>query len=233
MIVAKDLRIDILGESLFEGVNFVIASNERVALMGPNALAVRLCMRVLSGDEDMDEGKVLADGECISYITAENLQATPDALNVLMRTRPTFLFVDTTDMNDAQVREVTQMLKEYRGGVLVASDSSYLMREARIARVLEIRDFAKTITSFTGTYEAYLTEREKDLARITEAYDRQQREKQKLENWLEQKRDAAAKNRSPQNGNTIRTKKKYLEREILSKEIPNPRARTESDEVEE
>lgn len=222
MIVTKDLRVDVLGEPLFQNVNLVIRSGERVALLGPTASATLLLLQVLSGDEEEDEGKVLTEGERISYITTESLRTNPDSLVTLFHTRPTFLFVHTAEMSGEELASVSGVLRDFKGGALIASDSASLMQIGKVTRVLEIRDFTKSITSFTGTYDAYLVEREKDLARITEAYERQQREKQKLEDWLEQKREAAAKNRSPQNGNTIRTKKKFLEREILRKEIPKP-----------
>ena len=67
-----------------------------------------------------------------------------------------------------------------------------------------------------------MVEREKNQARIKDAYEKQQKEKRRIEDLIDQKRTAATHNRSPEIGATIRAKKKYLQREILDKAVPKP-----------
>lgn len=231
MIVIKQLRVDVLGEPLFEKVNLVIATGERVGVLGARASDVTSFLRVVADQEEMDEGTVTRDGERIGYVPPEVLEGGADALARVLHARPTFLIIDTHGASSSvDMQAVQRFIAQFRGGVLIASEYAELMHAARVTRILEIDPATRSISSFTGNYSDYLVEREKKQARIVEAYEKQQREKRRLESWLEQKRMEATKDRAPEKGATIRTKAKYLQREILDKEIPKP-FHLEQDEV--
>ncbi len=225
MIVTKNLRADVLGEPLFEKVNLVIRSGERIALVGANDADVTLFMRTLAGDSEMDEGTITAEGERIVYISPEIVNAGFDALAQTLHSRTTFLVLNcgTAILEPSVIESVTRFIRGFQGGILLAAADSVLMQTAKITRVFELQTPLKTITSYTGSYDTYLIEKEKNDARANETYKRQQREKQRLEEWLEVKRkEASLDRRSPEKGATIRAKVKYLKREILDKEIPKP-----------
>lgn len=224
MIVVKDLRVDVLGEPLFEKVNFVIRPGERVGVLGVRTTDVKALLRVLVGEDELDDGSITLEGERLEYLSKETLAGSSDALARVLHARPTFLGIDAQELSDSvDMNSITRFVAGFKGGLLIASENADLMQAARVNRILEIHPSTRSISSFTGTYANYLVEREKNQARLKEAYEKQQREKRRLEEWLEGKRKEASKDsKSPEKGATIRTKKKYLQREILDKEIPKP-----------
>ena len=215
MVVTKDLRLNVLGESIFQNINLVLRPNERVGVMGSSDSNVSLFLQTLAGEIEMDEGTVATEGERVGYVSPGSI---PETLSEY-----TFIICDALESFDAEKSDILQrLLAEYRGGVLIASHDSSLMECIKITRMLELHTSTKSISSFTTTYANYLIEREKNETKMAEAYKKQQKEKKRLEDWLEQKRKEASIDRSPQKGSTIRTKAKYLKREILDKEIPRP-----------
>ncbi len=225
MIVVKDLRVNVLGEPLFEKVNLVVRPGERVALVGPVAEHISTLLRVLAGEEDADRGTVTHDGERIAYVSPEMFREGGPALGRLHHTRPTFIFIDATatDAPEQAIGDLERFIQGYRGGLLVASSHNRLIVASKVTRVFELQPLLQTVTTYTGNYADFLIEQEKNRARLTEAYEKQQREKRKLEEYLEQKRLEAGKAKSsPQKGAVVRAKTKQLQREILDKEIPDP-----------
>jgi ATPase subunit of ABC transporter with duplicated ATPase domains len=234
MIVVKNLRADVRTETLFERVNVVIQSGERLAMVGSSEDDATLFLRILAGDAEMDEGTVATEGERVVYVGPEALRGSSDALAQILHARPTFLILDGGNVASAEGSTgIRYLMRGFKGGMLIASADANLMREAKTTRVLELQTSLKTVTSYTGSYDTYLVEKEKNDARANEAYKKQQREKRRLEEWLEQKRKEASVDRSPEKGATIRAKVKYLQREILSKEIPRPASLDGAEEVYE
>jgi ATPase subunit of ABC transporter with duplicated ATPase domains len=224
MIVIKNLGVYHFGEPLFEKVSLVIHPSERVAVVGSNVDTVTTFFRVLADEVEMDEGTVRADGERLLYLSPESLEGDASALTQVFHTRPTFLFINvgSTQLQPDVVKSLTQIIQGFRGGILIATKDASLIRAAKTTKVFELNSPMKALISYTGTYDAYVLEKEKRDVQISEAYEKQQREKRRLEEWLVQKRKEAASDSSPEKGATIRTKAKYLKREILDKEIPNP-----------
>jgi len=100
--------------------------------------------------------------------------------------------------------------------------------------VLELHEDSKSVTSYTGTYESFTSEQAIQRTRSLEAYEKQQREKRRLEEWLEVKREEASRDKkAPEKGAVIRAKVKYLKREILDKELPKPSYGGETPETED
>lgn len=223
MIVTKGLRVDALGEPLFENVNLVLRAGERVGIVGTRTSEVTTFLRVIAGEEEQDDGTVSCEGERVAYVSPETLRGGTEALARVLHARPSFLLLDAAGITlPAEIEPIKRFIATFRGGVLLASEDAGLMAAARAARILEIHAATKVVSSYTGSYADYAVEREKNLTRMNEAYEKQQKEKRRLEDWLTQKRKEAANDRSPEKGATIRTKTKYLQREILDKEIPKP-----------
>jgi ATPase subunit of ABC transporter with duplicated ATPase domains len=109
-----------------------------------------------------------------------------------------------------------------------------LIGAAKVTRVLELHEDSKSVTSYTGTYESFTSEQAIQRTRSLEAYEKQQREKRRLEEWLEVKREEASRDKkAPEKGAVIRAKVKYLKREILDKELPKPSYGGETPETED
>jgi len=223
MIVIKGLRVDVLGETVFDRVNLVIRPRERIGIYGTRQNDVSTFLGVVVGDVEADEGTVTCEGERVAYVSSKTLAEGTESLARILHTRPTFLVIDGGSVvAQADAKEIERFIKGFRGGILIASEDPGFMQAANLTRMFEIDAATRTIGSYTKNYSDYLIEREKNQERIREAYEKQQKEKRRLEDWLTQKRDEANKDRSPEKGATIRAKAKYLKREILDKEIPNP-----------
>jgi ATPase subunit of ABC transporter with duplicated ATPase domains len=224
MISLKNARVDVLGEPLFEKVNLVIRPNERIAVVGTNPDLVTAFLHVLADEVEIDEGSIKIEAERIHYLSPESLTGGENPLAQIFHTRPTFILIDTgsSAINPDVASSLTTFIQKFRGGILIASSDISLIQAAKTTKVLELSAVMKTVTSHTSTYDLYLLEKGKRDQQVNDAYEKQQREKQRLEIWLDQKRKEAAIDRSPEKGATIRAKAKYLKREILDKEIPNP-----------
>ncbi len=236
MIVTKDLRANALGEPLFEKVNIVIRAGERVAVVGEQEGAVSTFFRILAGEEESDRGTVATEGERLAYVSPEMYLYGGISLGRLHHTRPTFLIFDATapGASEASIQDAIQFITGFRGGVLIAALDERLIGVAKVTRVLELHEDSKSITSYTGAYESFTSEQSIQRARSLEAYEKQQREKRRLEEWLEVKRKEASRDKkAPEKGAVIRAKVKYLKREILDKELPKPSYGGENSETEE
>jgi ATPase subunit of ABC transporter with duplicated ATPase domains len=222
VIVIKNLDINKLGEPLLEKVNLIIRPDERIAVVGPTLEIITAFLRVVAGEAEMDEGTIKVEGGTLLYLSPETLSA--EGLSRVFHTRPTFVLVNTgsVTLNPEVTDTLLRFIRNFRGGVLISTQDESIMRASKTTKVLEISSSTKTITTYTGTYDSYLLDKKKRDIQISDAYEKQQREKRRLEEWLEQKQKEAKVSRSPEKGATIRAKKKYLQREILDKEIPNP-----------
>jgi ATPase subunit of ABC transporter with duplicated ATPase domains len=224
MLVGKNIRINMRGEPLLEKVSFVISSSERVALVGSTHELVRIFFELLTGEQDKDEGTVLLEGVKLLYLSPEMIAADGQDFGIVYRERPTNLLINTLSdtATEPTPAPLQTLIKNFRGGIVLASSDPELHRLAKVTRVLELSSITRSLTSYVGSYDSFIVEKEKRDAQMRDAYEKQQREKRRIEEWLELKRKEAAVNRSPERGATIRAKTKYLKREILDKQLPNP-----------
>ena len=58
VLVASNLRKEIAGELLFEGVSFTVGRRDRVALAGPNGAGKTTLLRILTGETDLHGGEL-------------------------------------------------------------------------------------------------------------------------------------------------------------------------------
>ena len=142
------------------------------------------------------------------------------ALARVLGTKPTFLLLDepTNHLDRATIGWLEEFIREFRGGVVLISHDRSLL-DGTVRKIFEIDSRAHTIKEYSGNYASYRIEREKRDHLQNEAYDRQQREKKRLRTWLARKREEASVHADPSKGRMIRAKEKYLQREILDKEI--------------
>lgn len=222
MIVIKNLRVDVLTEPLFTEVSMVIRQGERIGMVPGEGKGTDVFLQTLAGVAEEDEGTITYEGERVAYVSQSDVEGGSEALAKVLHTRPTFLFIQAGGVDiPARIDALKRLIVSFRGGLILSTDSAELMQSAKVTRIIEIEPSTKLVTTFTGKYEDYLVEREKVQARIVQAYEKQQREKERLEGWLEKKR-TEANGRPSENGAVIRAKARYLQKEILDKEIPKP-----------
>ena len=221
MIVIKNLRVDVLTEPLFQEVTLVIRPGERLGLIPSKGTEVEVFLQTLAGVAEEDKGTIAYEGERLVYISPSDVEGGSEVLAKVLHTRPTFLCVNAGESTPETVATLKRFISSFRGGLLIATDSTELMQFSKVTKILEIQPSTHLLTTFTGKYEDYLIEREKVQARIAEAYEKQQREKARLEGWLDKKREEVS-GRPSEHGAVIRAKARYLQKEILDKEIPKP-----------
>ncbi len=221
MIVIKNLRVDVLTEPLFKEVNLVIRPGERLGLIPSSGTEADVFLQTLAGAQEEDEGTINYEGEKVAYVSSNDIKGGSESLAKVLHSRPTYLCINASESTLEAVATLKRFISSFRGGLLLLSNSTELMQFAKVTRILEIQPSTKLLTTFTGKYEDYLIEREKVQARIREAYEKQQREKARLEGWLDKKREEVS-GRPSEHGAVIRAKAKYLQKEILDKEIPKP-----------
>lgn len=58
VVIASNLRKEIAGEPLFDGVSFKVERRDRVALSGPNGAGKTTLLRMLTGEVRLDGGEL-------------------------------------------------------------------------------------------------------------------------------------------------------------------------------
>ena len=78
VVIASNLRKELAGTVLFDGVSFSVERRDRVALSGPNGAGKTTLLRILAGETEKHGGELAfafqAHGKCSS---AQRLRAAP------------------------------------------------------------------------------------------------------------------------------------------------------------
>lgn len=72
MIFIQDISIYFTGESLFEGVSFIIKKNDKIGLTGKNGVGKTTLLRLIAGEQETSAGVISRAGECkVGYLPQE------------------------------------------------------------------------------------------------------------------------------------------------------------------
>ena len=130
---------------------------------------------------------------------------------VLLENPDIMLLDEPTNYLDLEAREwLEAFLSKYPGGVLVVSHDRYFL-DATVREVYEL--WNGRLTRYAGTYSAYERRRAEELEAVFEAWERQQEEIQKLEEFIRRFRYQATK------ASLVQSRVKQLEK-IVPIEIP-------------
>lgn len=152
-------------------------------------------------------------------------QKTKLSLAKILLNKPSVLLLDEPtnhlDLNGLEWLE--SFINEFKGGILIVSHDRRLLDNS-VNKILEIDAVNHKFNEYAGGYTEYVIEKEKNTERLEDEYQRQQKEKRRLELWLALKKQEAQLYDDPRKGKMIRAKEKYLQREIYDKEIKNPKS---------
>jgi ATP-binding cassette, subfamily F, member 3 len=143
-------------------------------------------MRVLSGlgfsSEDMNK-------PCETFSGGWQMRI---ALALVLLQRPHFLLLDEpTNYLDIEARNwLENFLDSYPGGILLVSHDRYFL-DVTVREVVEI--FDGTIRRYRGNYSEYEKTRKEELVSLSAAWDKQQEEISKLEDFINRFRYNASK----------------------------------------
>lgn len=130
---------------------------------------------------------------------------------ILLEDPDVMLMDEPTNYLDLEARTwLEEFLAAYRGGVLVVSHDRYFL-DVTIREVYEL--FNGRLSRYPGTYSDYESRRSRELDQIFEAWDRQQEEIQKLEDFIRRFRYKESK------AAQVQSRIKMLEK-IVPVEIP-------------
>ncbi len=153
-------------------------------------------------DADMDRpAREFSGGWQMRVALAKILLESPDIM----------LLDEPTNYLDLEAREwLEDHLSKFRGGVLVVSHDRYFL-DRTVREVYEL--WNGKLSRYPGTYSAYETRRAQELEAVFEAWERQQEEIQKLEEFIRRFRYQATK------ASLVQSRVKQLEK-IVPIEIP-------------
>lgn len=101
---------------------------------------------------------------------------------VLLEDPDIMLLDEPTNYLDLEARTwLENFLRDYRGAVLVVSHDRYFL-DVTVREVYEL--FNGTLTRYVGTYTQYEVRRSQELAALFEAWERQQEEIQRIEEFI-------------------------------------------------
>lgn len=195
------------GERLILDVDdFKIYSGERIGLIGNNGTGKTTLLRLITGEEEADTGKIKFLGSW-SYIrqleapdaeehlsggekTAAKIDAAfADTVHLLMADEP------TSNLSLKNIERLTQRLEAFKGAVLLISHDRELLNRF-CDKIVELDD--RKLTEYTGNYDFYKAEKAKQELHSWEAYENYDRERERLARRADQlKRQADGMKKAP------------------------------------
>ena len=156
---------------LFTDLNFSIAVNEHIALVGPNGIGKSTLMDLIRNQIQPDNGRIIRHGE-INYIPQINdTEAVNDPksagekrLTLIENTiwlPGSLLLLDepTVYLDENNITNLLYLLQNYDGALLVAShDLGFINRLCEKTIILQ----PNKVTYFPGNYDQYLEQRQLD-----------------------------------------------------------------------
>ncbi len=151
-------------------------------------------------------------------------QKTRLALAKTLLDKPTLLLLDepTNNLDFDGLNWLENFIKNFNGGIIIVSHDRKLLDNC-VNKILEIDSANHTFKKYIGGYTQYAAEKQRQMELLENEYHRQQKEKQRLEQWLALKRQEAHVYASPAKGRQVRAMKKRIQREIYDKEMARPK----------
>src|SRR2546423_984414 len=231
MLRVSNLEKYYAGVPILLGVSFTVGHGERAGIVGPNGSGKTTLLRIIAGLERPDAGSVaLATGaRRLGYLRQGFLGDEDRPVAAMLHPDGAAWAADL----DA-LRWLEGFLARYRGAVLLVShDRAFL--DATVGTVLELDGHTHTITPYAGGYTAYATARRAELAAQWEAYKRQERRRERVEEDIRETRshalhteratrDSSARRLSNKVMRKAIVRERKLEKELEESSVEKPKA---------
>ncbi|HEV2591343.1 MAG TPA: ABC-F family ATP-binding cassette domain-containing protein [Gaiellaceae bacterium] len=228
-LVAQNISKSYAATQVLAGVSLVVASGDRVGIVGPNGIGKSTLLRVLAGLEEPDGGRVLRNGT-VGYLRQENVdasrsggEATRSALHQVMREEFDFLLLDepTNNLDFAGLAWLERYLARTPAGVvLVSHDRAFLDRV--VTRVVELEAETRRMREYAGTWTDYEQARDRAHAEHEAQYadyvDEHDRYASLLRDRREQARSLGTKQTGRRATNALRGKVSQAKHHLASLE---------------
>lgn len=137
---------------------------------------------------------------------------------------PTILLLDepTNHLDKEGLAWFRDFLHSYRGVAFIVSHDRELLED--MDRIFEISPEDYSFDFYVGGFSLYKNQRKEKMKQRQGAYDAQQKEKKRLEEYLKWRQIQASAHSNPNLGAQIRMMKRRIDREITSQELARPKS---------
>ena len=116
MIIIKNLEKSILGDTLFENVNFKLTRGDKVGFIGKNGGGKTTLMKVILGLEEADSGTVDTEKERIAYVPQDIVFEENDTAEKFLQNSGNLDFKNTLKKVGLEDLNLEQKINELSGG---------------------------------------------------------------------------------------------------------------------
>ena len=137
--------------------------------------------------------------------------------------KPTVLLLDepTNHLDREGIDWLRDFVRSFSGIIFVVSHDRELLED--MMRIFEINTDDYSFDYYVGGWHEYKKQRAERILERQGAYDDQQKEKKRLEDYLKWRQIQASAHSNPNLGAQIRMLKKRIEKEITSQELTKPK----------
>jgi ATPase subunit of ABC transporter with duplicated ATPase domains len=192
-LVAAGVTKSYGAEVVLQDVSLVVPPRARIGLVGPNGAGKSTLLRLLGGLEEPDEGRIrrTPPALAVGYLAQERDggartrsggQEARAALAELLRGAPDVLLLDepTNDLDFAGLAWLERSLASHPGSLVVVShDRAFLDRT--VARVVELDEWTRGTTEYSGGWSDYEAERERRRERHYRRWESSVAERRRIE----------------------------------------------------
>ncbi len=142
-------------------------------------------------------------------------------LIALQMQKPDILLLDepTNHLDQNSLEKLKKMIANHKWISIFVSHDRHFLNELA-TKILEIDNGKMTV--FHGNYDAYKIEKQALYEKQFQEYMLYQKEKKKRDQWLADLRQRASVYVNPARGRLLKSKEKFVEREIVSKKVDKP-----------
>jgi ATPase subunit of ABC transporter with duplicated ATPase domains len=178
------------GEVLvLERISLVVASGERIGVIGPNGVGKSTLLRVLAGIELPDAGVVAREPADLRLVRLAQEhapgerspgQAARIRLEALREADADVLLLDepSTDLDAGGIALLERLLDAHRGGAVVVSHDRALLE--RMTRILEFEPETRRVRLYAGGFSEFDAERRRARERARRRYSRHAAERERI-----------------------------------------------------
>ena len=203
-ILINDLGLSFPQKSCFANFNAQIRFGNRIAIIGNNGSGKSTLLKILQGTQEPSHGEVIIPSDVIfgyvpqiiedfnSLSGGERLQKSLTKALVL---KPNVLILDepTNHLDRNSRKSLMRMLQGYTGSLIIVSHDAELLRHC-INTLWHINK--GEIHSFSGDYDDYLNELERQHSSIEQELSRISRKKKEMHQSLMKEQQRAATSRA-------------------------------------
>ena len=192
-LVAAGITKSYGAEIVLADVSLVVPPRARIGLVGPNGAGKSTLLRLLAGLEEPDAGRIrrTPPSLAVGYLAQERNgagsarsggQETRAALAAVLRGGFDVLLLDepTNDLDFAGLAWLERSLAAHPGSLVVVShDRAFLDRT--VTRVVELDEWMRGTTEYTGGWSDFEAERERRRARHYRRWESSVAERKRIE----------------------------------------------------